>query len=89
MRLVLTSQIQRAALSILSNTAEGFGRNSPRDFARCLKIASGSACELESLLVLCRDLALINAEEYARFSNEPTQIQRMLSGLIRHLNSRA
>lgn len=52
----LRSQMQRSAVSIPSNIAEGFGRRTPKDFKQFLYIAFGSVAELETQLLLCKDL---------------------------------
>lgn len=60
----LTSQIRRAAISIVLNIAEGYGRQSKEDFKRFLKISLGSNNETITLLELSKDLNYIGIEEY-------------------------
>ena len=56
------SQLRRAALSIMNNIAEGFGRTSRKEFIRYLEIASGSANEVKSMLYLLDDVSLLENE---------------------------
>ena len=58
----LTSQLRRASVSIPSNIAEGWGRNSPGDFSRFIQIAVGSLREVQTLLMLARDLHMCEFE---------------------------
>ena len=58
----LTSQVRRAAVSILANIAEGSGRNSDRDYAHFLEQSYGSAMELASHLFLSHDLGYLGSE---------------------------
>jgi four helix bundle protein len=55
----MTSQIRRAAISIGANLAEGCGRQTSAELARFVKIAMGSASELDYHLLVCRDLGLL------------------------------
>ena len=55
----ITSQIRRAAVSVVLNIAEGYGRKSKDEFKRFLRISLGSANETETLLMLSRDLGYI------------------------------
>ena len=59
-------QIQRAAVSVMSNIAEGFERNSRAEFARFLAIARGSAGEVRSQLYLARELGYVDDEDLVR-----------------------
>ena len=85
----LISQIRRASTSIASNIAEGCGRDGHREFARFLRIAYGSACELETQLIIARRRGMgdPNALEALATSTETTR--RMLAGLIRSAMSAA
>lgn len=56
----LKDQIRRASISVSSNVAEGFGRRSPKEFARFLDIALGSAAEVQSQLYLALDLGYLS-----------------------------
>jgi four helix bundle protein len=83
----LISQIQRCAVSIPSNIAEGSGRGSNADFARFLHIAMGSAAELDYQLLLSHDLKFLPTEIYHELSQELTQIRKMLNSFTRRLKT--
>lgn len=83
----LTSQMRRSASSIPSNIAEGCGRNSQPQFASFLNIAFGSASELEYQIILSKDLELINNKTFKEQSKSVTEIKRMLSSLLKKVNS--
>ena len=80
-RFGLTSQMRRAAVSILSNIAEGAGRGTDKDFARFLDMAIGSSFELESQAIVCVDLDFIPETEFLKIENQIQEIQRMLYAL--------
>ena len=78
----LISQIQRCAVSIPSNIAEGRGRSTAKDFAQFLHVAQGSLYELETQLLLAKELYNLKIEQII----EEIHIeQKMLSGLMRNL----
>jgi four helix bundle protein len=77
----LTSQARRAAVSVPSNIAEGAGRGSGREFARFVRIAVGSLCELETLFVLAGDLGYAVGDNGARILSESVELRRMLGRL--------
>jgi four helix bundle protein len=83
----LTSQMRRAAASIVSNIAEGCGRTGRTDFARFLQIATGSASELEYQLLLARDLKLFEPEDYQKLEPDVVEVKRMLTSLIQRLRA--
>ncbi len=83
----LTTQIRRSCASIPANIAEGCGRNSDAEFARFLKIAMGSACELEYHLLFARDLQFLNNSDYVKLDKGTTEIKQMLATLIKKLKA--
>jgi four helix bundle protein len=83
----LRSQIRRAACSIGLNIAEGCGRTGRPELSRFLRIAMGSASELEYQLLLARDLRMIEDGLYECLSNGVSEVKRMTAGLIRRLRT--
>ena len=78
----LTSQMRRSSASIGANIAEGSGRRSDGDICRFLRIARGSASELEYHLLLARDLGFLGEEDFRELYRMADEQQRMLTGLI-------
>jgi four helix bundle protein len=81
-RFGMTSQVRRAAHSIPANIAEGCGRGEAGDFVRFLRIAAGSASELELHLELARDLEYLRLDDYEVANEAIVEIKRMLYSLI-------
>ncbi|HYT03466.1 MAG TPA: four helix bundle protein [Gemmatimonadales bacterium] len=81
----LTSQIRRSAASVCANIAEGCGRGGKMEFARFLRIAAGSASELEYHLILATDLKLFDGQTSEPLTSAVIEVKRMLAGLIRRL----
>ena len=79
----LTSQMQRAAVSIPANIAEGFGRENRGAYANHLKIAQGSLKELETHLAIATRVELVTANDVDPISAHCDTIGKMLRGLIR------
>jgi four helix bundle protein len=84
----LTAQIRRAAVSIPSNIAEGHGRHQTRDFIRFLRMSVGSLFELQTQVDIAYDLGYITEEIRDQLSAPSTELERMLSSLIRKLDAR-
>ncbi|MBI3627412.1 MAG: four helix bundle protein [Candidatus Sungbacteria bacterium] len=82
----LTSQIRRAAISIASNIAEGWSRKNIKEYNQFLRIARGSAAELETQLLVSKNVGLLNTSNFDRFSQSRTSIMKMLNALITSLN---
>lgn len=78
----ITSQIQRAVVSIPTNIAEGAGRSTDKDLCHFLGFSLGSAYELETELTLAKEFGYIKPEVYDEFYLQLTEIQKMLYGLI-------
>jgi four helix bundle protein len=83
----LTSQIKRAAISILLNLAEGCGRNSDKDFNRFIMISIGSVYEVVACLDIALDNKLISQEVYQKFYYKAGGIKNQLGGLSKKLKS--
>ena len=77
-RFGLVSQIRRATASIPTNIAEGAGRETQKDFARFIHIATGSTSEVEYLLLLSHKLGYISEEEYPLLDKSIVEVKRML-----------
>jgi len=77
----LTSQLRRAAVSIPSNIAEGNGRESKKDLIRFLYIAIGSAAEIETQLIICHEIGLLNGNDFDRLMSQNHEIIRMVTAL--------
>lgn len=77
----LSAQLQRSAISVPSNIAEGAGRGHPRDFARFLRIAIGSVCEVDCQLQIAIDASFGDREEAARLRADADSIRRRLHRL--------
>ncbi len=82
----ITSQIRRSSISIPSNIAEGFGRNSNNEFVRFLRIAIGSLFELQTQLEISKNLKFISTEEFNKMLLESTEIEKMIKALIKSIN---
>ena len=85
----MTSQIRRAAVSIPANIAEGYGRDQTGSFIQFLRIAQGSAREVETHLILSGRIRLLRDDVRDRLLDECESISKMLRSMIRALESRA
>ncbi|HMG05457.1 MAG TPA: four helix bundle protein [Chthoniobacterales bacterium] len=85
----MQDQVQRAALSVPSNVAEGYERNSNKEFVRFLNIAKGSCGELRTQLYISRKLEFLKKSDFDHLIGEAKEISAMLHGLSRAVLKRA
>lgn len=81
----LTSQIRRASVSIPTNIAEGCGREGELELKCFLQISSGSAIEVEYLLLLSSDLKFITQTQYEHLTSQVDEIRKMLISFIKKI----
>lgn len=84
-KFALVTQINRCAVSIASNIAEGAGRNSTKEFNNFLGITLGSSCELETQLIITNKLGYINAIELEELILSIEEIQKMIVSLQKNI----
>lgn len=84
----LSSQIQRAAVSVPSNIAEGHARDSTKEYLRFISIALGSLAEVETQLVIANKLQFLNNEMMGELLGKTGEIGRMLRGLQKSLKAK-
>lgn len=82
----LTSQMRRAAISIPSNIAEGFKRYHNKEYKQFLYITLGSAAELETQLIIAKELKYISQEEMEKICEKIDHLSKMITVLLRKLN---
>ena len=78
----LVSQMRRAVVSIPSNIAEGYGRRSAKEYAQFYSIAYGSALELETQLIVCKELKFISLEQLAKVQPLLEEVLKMLNSML-------
>lgn len=83
----LVSQINRSAISIPSNIAEGSGRNSNKDFMRFLDISISSSFELETQILLAKELSFITEEKMTLMLEKLAEVQKLIFGFQKTLNT--
>lgn len=87
----IISQIRRAAISISSNIAEGYGRRSKKEYLQFYSIAYGSAMELETQIIISKELLFTSTENFDKVDLLLDEVCRMLNSMIsqmKQLNAR-
>jgi len=80
-------QIQRAAVSIMSNIAEGFDGDSDKQFTQFLSYSLRSASEVESLLYVALDVGYIDNSTFTHLTQSLTSIKKIINGFVRYLKN--
>lgn len=83
----MTSQIRRASISIPSNIAEGYGRESKKEYIRFLNIASSSLFEAQTQLEIGKNLSFLKENDFNLLYENTREIERMLSSYIRKIKN--
>jgi four helix bundle protein len=81
----IISQLQRAVVSIPANIAEGYERNHRKEYLQFLFIAKGSLGEVETYILLAKDLGYLKDADYAVIDEKRKTVSRLLKGLIKSL----
>ena len=81
----LRNQIRRAAVSVMSNVAEGFERGGTGEFVQFLSLAKGSAGEVRSQLYVAHDQGYLSQEEFDQVTSLAIETSRLISGLMSYL----
>ena len=81
-RFGISSQLQRAGVSIASNIAEGYGRGSRKDYKQFLAIARGSTLEVQTQLIIANELGYCNASQLKMTEALSEEVSKMLYALI-------
>jgi len=84
----LTSQMRRATVSVPSNIAEGHARNGTGEFKYHLGISKGSLAELETLILLAKQLKYTAEENCNTLLSQCTEVNKLLNGLLRSLSKK-
>lgn len=83
----LISQMRRCAVSITSNIAEGFSRNTIKDKCQFYSVAHGSLTELQNQLIIARDIKYLDKDNFAKIANQTIIIHKLITGLKRIKNT--
>jgi len=81
----LKDQVRRAAVSVMSNIAEGFDRGGNRDFIQFLSIAKGSAAEVQAQLYVALDAGYVSKEQFMEIYDLASDTSRLIGGFMRYL----
>ena len=85
----LISQLRRASVAIVSNIAEGYTRRGKKEFTQFLYISYGSGAELETQLLLAKELGFIREEDFSKVEKLLTEVMKILNTLLHKLTTNA
>lgn len=83
----LSNQLRRASVSIPSNIAEGYGRGTRQDYLRFLRMARGSVFEIDTQLLIARELGYLDQDRHTTIEATAHECGRVLAGLIRSIEA--
>ena len=84
----LISQMKRCVVSITSNVAEGFSRNTIKDKYQFYSVAQGSLAELQNQLLIARDVGYLKDGEFQKIAQQTIVVNKLINGLKRIKNTR-
>lgn len=84
----LTNQLRRAAVSITSNIAEGFSRQSYKEKVRFYFMSLGSLTEIQSQLLIAKDINYISKEDFDKIAKQTIEVSKVTNGLIKSSKNR-
>ena len=87
-RFGITSQLNRAAVSIPTNIAEGWGRETSKNYLQFLRISRGSIMEVQTLLIISKNLNYVSEEKFDVLRNKTEEVGKILQGLIKSINEK-
>jgi four helix bundle protein len=85
----LFSQITRAAVSVTSNIAEGFARQTKKEKRQFYYTAKGSLVEVENQLLIARDISYLAKEDFKKIAKQAIVVDKLISGLIKAVERRS
>lgn len=84
----LTSQIRRSAISIPSNIAEGYGRDSNKEYLRFLNISLSSLFEMQTQIEIAKNINYVNESNFEKLYEDSREVERMMSSFIKKIKER-
>ena len=84
----ITSQLNRAAISIPTNIAEGWGRETSKNYLQFLRTSRGSVMEVQTLLIISKNLNYISQGNFEVLQSKIEEVGKILQGLIKSLNEK-
>lgn len=84
----LTQQIQRAAVSISSNIAEGFSKTSPKEKAQFYRISLASLTEVQNQILIARDIQYLEKVDFNKIVEQTVLVSKLINGLIKSMKAR-
>jgi len=84
----MVSQINRAVVSVPANIAEGWGRESSKNYIQFLRISRGSLMETETLMLISKNLNFISEQNYLEVNKQIDEVGKILQGLIKSVQQK-